>query len=170
MVVTIPFKLAANNVLLLKYFNKGRFLAASRNRCSKIVSSFQNYNLNMQSSTAENWAPCACTFDLASAGVLEMTDRVYCEQDMRDFSQKYFKINKIFKPSHKVYKNVKYIANKTLIRQIYTILWQRQTDLCHAVLSVLSYWLLVESTISALTKRSEIFAICKKMEQTVDEQ
>lgn len=38
MVVTIPFKLAANNVLLLKYFNKGRFLAASR--CSKIVSSF----------------------------------------------------------------------------------------------------------------------------------
>ena len=66
MVVTIPFKLAANNVLLLKYFNKGRFLAASR--CSKIVSSFQNYNLNMQSSTAENWAPCACTFDLASAG------------------------------------------------------------------------------------------------------
>ena len=108
MVVTIPFKLAANNVLLLKYFNKGRFLAASRHRCSKIVSSFQNYNLNMQSSTAENWAPCACTFDLASAGVLEMTDRVYCEQDMRDFSQKYFKINKIFKPSHKVYKNVKY--------------------------------------------------------------
>ena len=104
MVVTIPFKLAANNVLLLKYFNKGRFLAASRHRCSKIVSSFQNYNLNMQSSTAENWAPCACTFDLASAGVLEMTDRVYCEQDMRDFSQKYFKINKIFKPSHKVYK------------------------------------------------------------------
>ena len=138
MVVTIPFKLAANNVLLLKYFNKGRFLAASRHRCSKIVSSFQNYNLNMQSSTAENWAPCACTFDLASAGVLEMTDRVYCEQDMRDFSQKYFKINKIFKPSHKVYKNVKYIANKTLIRQIYTILWQRQTDLCHAVLWVLS--------------------------------
>ena len=40
--------------------------------------------------------------------VLEMTDRVYCEQDMRDFSQKYFKINKIFKRSHKVYKNVKY--------------------------------------------------------------
>lgn len=40
MVVTIPFKLAANNVLLLKYFNKGRFLAASRHRCSKIVSSF----------------------------------------------------------------------------------------------------------------------------------
>ena len=29
MVVTIPFKLAANNVLLLKYFNKGRFLAAT---------------------------------------------------------------------------------------------------------------------------------------------
>ena len=91
MVVTIPFKLAANNVLLLKYFNKGRFLAASRHRCSKIVSSFQNYNLNMQSSTAENWAPCACTFDLASAGVLEMTDRVYCEQDMRDFSQNILK-------------------------------------------------------------------------------
>ena len=169
MVVTIPFKLAANNVLLLKYFNKGRFLAASRHRCSKIVSSFQNYNLNMQSSTPENWAPCACTFDLASAGVLEMTDRVYCEQDMRDFSQKYFKINKIFKPSHKVYKNVKY-CKQDMIRQIYTILWQRQTDLCHAVLWVLSYWLLVESTISALKIRSIVFSICKKMEQTVDDQ
>jgi len=80
--------------------------------------------------------------------VLEMTDRVYCEQDMRDFSQKYFKINKIFKRSHKVYKNVKYCKQdlKTLIRQIYTILWQRQTDLCHAVLCVLSSWLAAEST------------------------
>ena len=98
----------------------------------------------MQSSTAENWAPCACTFDLASAGVLEMTDRVYCEQDMRDFSQKYFKINKIFKPSHKVYKNVKYCKQDIDQTDLHNIVAETDGPVSRCALcAVLPAWLKV---------------------------